>query len=379
MRVLLDVDAIAPPLTGIGRYALALAQGLQKSRRIQKVEFFTVARKFNHLEDLLQEERTLTKLKRNIPATRVMRKLYHLAGKLQFKSQIKPKNFNLFHSPNHRLLPFNGNTVSTFHDLSLERFPEFHPPQRLQIWRNEILPTAARASHIITDSEFVRQEVMEFLKVSSDRVTAVPLGVGMAYRDYNERECTEVLARFGLRYGEFCLVVSTIEPRKNFERLLKAFENLPAEIQKSFPLAIAGAKGWLNNDIHVAIDRLITRGAAIRLGYVAETDLPRLYAAAAVMTYPTLYEGFGLPILEAMASGTAVLTSNCSSIPEVAGNACQMVDPYSVEAISAGLQQILEDNMQREQLERAGLMQAKKFTWQKCVDQTIDVYEKLTS
>jgi len=115
------------------------------------------------------------------------------------------------------------------------------------------------------------------------------------------------------------------------------------------------------------------------LGYVAEADLPKLYAAAAVFVYPSLYEGFGLPVLEAMASGTAVLSSKSSSIPEVAGDACLLVDPYSVEEISDGLRQMLDNPERRSQWAQAGLVRAGEFTWQKCVDQTIDVYEKLTT
>ncbi len=378
MRVLLDVDAIAPPLTGIGRYALALARGLQQSRRIDKVDFFAVGRKVNRIEDLLREEQFLVKLKRHVPATRVVRKLYHLASKLQFKSQINYSRYNVFHSPNYRLMPFKGRTVSTFHDLSIERFPEFHPPERLVIWHKEIRPVVERVSHLIADSEFIRQEIIELLGVSPERITAIHLGVDNAFRSYNEYECHDALVRYGLRHGEFCLAVATIEPRKNFLRLLKAFELLPPELRKAYPLAIAGAKGWLNDDIHDAIGRLVAQGAVIRLGYIAESDLPKLYASAAVFAYPSLYEGFGLPVLEAMASGTAVLSSKSSSIPEVAGDACLLVDPYSVEEISDGLRQMLDNPERRSQWAQAGLVRAREFTWQKCVDQTIDVYEKLT-
>ena len=377
MRVLLDVEAIAPPLTGIGRYALALARGLQQSRRIERVDFFTVGREVKNLDDLLREGQAMAKLKRHVPATRVVRKIYHLIRKLAFRSRIDTRRYDVFHSPNYRLMPFEGKTVATFHDVSLERFPEFHPPERAVLWHKEIRPVLDRVSHIIADSEFTRREIIELLGVSPDRVTAVYLGVDDSFRPHDKTECQEVLSKFGLAYDGFCLAVATLEPRKNFERLLKAFEELPPTLRQGYPLAIAGARGWLNADIHAAIDRLAAQGAVIRLGYVAEADLPKLYAAAAVFAYPSLYEGFGLPVLEAMASGTAVLSSNVSSIPEVAGNACVLVDPYAIEAISAGWQQLLTQPDMRAERVRAGLLRAREFTWEKCVDQTIDVYEKL--
>jgi glycosyltransferase involved in cell wall biosynthesis len=377
MKVLLDVDAIAPPLTGIGRYALALAMGLQQSPRVESVDFFTLGRRVDHIEDLLREDQPMTRLRRNIPAKQVIRKLYHLFSRMKFQLQTRSRHYDIFHSPNYRLMPFKGMTISTFHDLSLERYPQFHPPERLVWWENAVRPVAKRAGHLITDSEFVRQEIMGLLGVAPDRISAIPLGVDDAFKPHDVAECREALSKYGLNYDKYCLAVATIEPRKNYERLLQAYELLPPAIRNEYPLVIVGSKGWLSENIHAAIDRLVARGTVIKLGYVAEADLPKLYAGASLFAYPSLYEGFGLPVLEAMASGTAVLSSNASSIPEVAGNACVLVDPYSVEAISEGLRQLLDDPGKRADLEEAGLHRAKQFTWGNCVDQTISLYERL--
>jgi glycosyltransferase involved in cell wall biosynthesis len=378
MRVLLDVDAIAPSLTGIGRYVLALARGLQQSQRIDKVDFFTAGRKVDNVDSLLLSDRPMASLRRCIPPTRRVRQLYRLYSDWKFRTWTHAHNYDIYHSPSYRLAPFKGKSVVTFHDLSFERHPGFHPPDRSRFWQEEVRSVVKRATHIIADSEFTRQEIVDLLGVSPTMVTTIHLGVDNQFRDYDESECLDVLSKHGLSYNAFCLVVATIEPRKNFERLLRAFEMLPTDVRRSYPLVVAGGEGWLSASNHAAIDQLAHRGELVKLGYVAEADLPKLYAAAAVFVYPSLYEGFGLPVLEAMASGTAVLSSKSSSIPEVAGDACLLVDPYSVEEISDGLRQMLDNPERRSQWAQAGLVRAREFTWQKCVDQTIDIYEKLT-
>jgi len=159
--------------------------------------------------------------------------------------------------------------------------------------------------------------------------------------------------------------------------LLEAFEGLPKEVRLSYPLVIVGDKGWRSADIHKRITQLVKKEEAMHLGYVDEQDIPMLYSAALVFLYPSLYEGFGLPILEAMASGTTVLSSNRTSMPEVAGKACLLVDPYSVQEISDGWQRLLEDKVLRTKLVDAGLKRSKMFSWQQCAQQTINVYKKL--
>ncbi len=377
MKVILDVDALAPPLTGIGRYALALARGLQSSERIKEVKFFSLGRWVDDVESLLSQNSSLSALRRHVPFRRCVRWAYRRLSEWKFRQQTHQIADYIYHAPSYSLLSFPGKSVVTIHDLSFVRHPEFHPQERAMFWQSEVKSIVARADHIITDSEFQRTEIVELLGVDAHKVTAVHLGVDPSFQKYDESACVGVMAKYGLRYNAYCLVVATIEPRKNFIRLLAAFERLPNTLRKSFPLAIVGDKGWLSDDIHASIERLVKEGEAMRLGYVAEGDLPKLYAAATMFVYPSLYEGFGLPVLEAMACGTAVLSSNVSSIPEVVGDAGLLVNPYSIDEIEKGWITLLEDKVARASFETLGLQQASQFSWDKCINETIDVYKRL--
>jgi alpha-1,3-rhamnosyl/mannosyltransferase len=226
---------------------------------------------------------------------------------------------------------------------------------------------AKQAAHIITVSEFQRQEIIDLLDVKTEKISVVYLGVEPKFKVYSEAACKATLDKYNLQYKHYSLVVSTIEPRKNSLRLLEAFESLPKEVRLSYPLVIVGDKGWRSADIHKRITQLVKKEEAMHLGYVDEQDIPMLYSAALVFLYPSLYEGFGLPILEAMASGTTVLSSNRTSMPEVAGKACLLVDPYSVQEISDGWQRLLEDKVLRTKLVDAGLKRSKMFSWQQCM------------
>ena len=208
-------------------------------------------------------------------------------------------------------------------------------------------------------------------------VNAVHLGVEPKFRVYSEQDCQASLDKYGLAFKAFNLVVATVEPRKNFKRLLKAFQSLPVAVRKAYPLAVVGDKGWLSDDIHQMIATLENGNEAVSLGYVDELDLPKLYSAAAIFVYPSLYEGFGLPVLEAMASGIAVLTSNTTSIPEVAGDACVLVDPLSIEDITDKWLDLLESDECRKMMSSKGQERAKLFSWEACIQNTIDVYSKL--
>jgi len=386
MKVILEVNALKPPLTGIGRYTLRLAQGLKTNPDVEEVKFFTSSGWLESIDTFeskinegnISNSNLRSFLRTNIPCKSLARKGYQKYSDWQFKRNLKGLSDFIYHGPNYQLMPFSGRSVATIHDLSFIRHPEFHPKERVQYWQKEIYKVADRASHLITDSEFQRQEIIELLNVKPDDVSAVHLGVESKFRVYSEQACQASLGKYGLAFKAFNLVVATIEPRKNFERLLKAFQNLPVAVRRAYPLAVVGDKGWLSDDIHQTIATLEEDNEAVSLGYVDEADLPILYSAAAVFVYPSLYEGFGLPVLEAMASGTAVLTSNTTSIPEVAGDACVLVDPLCIEDITDKWLDLLESDERRKMMSSRGQERAKLFSWEKCTQNTINVYSKIS-
>jgi alpha-1,3-rhamnosyl/mannosyltransferase len=281
---------------------------------------------------------------------------------------------HLFHSPNYFLPDPVERGVVTVHDLSVFRFPETHPAERLRHFERSFASTLRRASHLITDSEAIRHEVASYFNWPLDRITAVPLGVRREFRPYRVDELIGPLAPFGLVPGRYTLSVSTLEPRKRIDRLLAAYAALPVTLRMQYPLVLIGGAGWLSDTLHRAIARAEEEGWLRYLGFVPEALLPAFYAGAHAFFMPSKYEGFGLPVLEALASGVPTLTSNTSSLPEVAGDAAWLVEPDDHAALCDGVERVLTDDTWRSEASMRGLAIARALTWERCATRTIDVY-----
>jgi alpha-1,3-rhamnosyl/mannosyltransferase len=188
----------------------------------------------------------------------------------------------------------------------------------------------------------------------------------------------DALRPLGLTVQGYSLFVGTVEPRKNLSALLDAYEGLPALQRSTYPLVIAGGRGWLSNDIHARMSKAASAGWLHYLSYVPQERLPALYSGARLFVYPSLYEGFGLPLLEAMASGVPVVCSNIPSLHEVAGDAARLVDPFDVAGLQAAISRGLEDEDWRDTAVQQGIQRAAGFTWQRCARQTVEVYQAVT-
>jgi alpha-1,3-rhamnosyl/mannosyltransferase len=184
----------------------------------------------------------------------------------------------------------------------------------------------------------------------------------------------ETLSAYGLNYGRYLLVVATLEPRKNLARLVEAYSCLDNNVRNHYPLVIAGAKGWLTEHLETRLAPLERNGQVKRLGYITQQDLPLIYAGAHGFVVPSLYEGFGLPLLEAMASGVPALTSCRSSLPEVAGENALLVEPENIDELATGIVQLIEDDSWRKTVIRGGLQQALNYSWERCIADTIGIY-----
>ena len=377
LDVILNVDAISPPLTGIGRYALELARGLARHEAIGELRYFAGYRWVEHPDAALKSNSALASIRRNIPLKSVALDLYFRARQLAFSRLTSKMRGFVMHSPNYLLLKHDGPTVATIHDLSWLHYPEYHPVERVRAMNREMPRTFERATKLVTDSGFVRGELIERFGIEPSRVVAVPLGADESYAPRTEAECAGVLANFKLGYGRYLLSVATLEPRKNLERLLEAFARLPEAVRRQYPLAIAGVRGWHAASIERSADALERRGELVRLGYVDEADLPTLFAGARAFAFVSLYEGFGLPPLEAMKSGIPVLVGRGSAVSEVTGGAALEVDPLDVEAISAGLARVLDDDAWRDAARLRGLERATHYGWPRCVDETVAVYRSV--
>jgi alpha-1,3-rhamnosyl/mannosyltransferase len=374
MNVILNVDAITPPLTGIGQYALRLAQGLQQSTEIQNLKFFSAYHWVESPEAALRANLPLARARHHIPYKNLAIHLYSSLRSGFFRYHTFRLHDYVLHTPNYILMPFAGPSITTVHDLSYIHYPEYHPAERISFMERQMPRTLAQATAVITDSEFVKREIVEILGVPEAKVYAVPLGVNADFHPRNEFELAETLSAYGLSYGRYLLVVATLEPRKNLARLVEAYSCLDNNVRNHNPLVIAGAKGWLTEHLETRLAPLERNGQIKRLGYITQQDLPLIYAGAHGFVFPSLYEGFGLPLLEAMASGIPALTSCRSSLPEVAGENALLVEPENIDELATGIVQLIEDDSWRKTVIRGGLQQALNYSWERCIADTIGIY-----
>ncbi len=260
--------------------------------------------------------------------------------------------------------------VVTVHDLCVVKFPQWFPRRWQAFHRRGLELAMKRASAILVDSESTFIDLLELYPGSGKRVRVVPLGVEAPPRPDPER-VQDSLRRMGIA-GEFALFVGTLEPRKNLLRLIEAFGRVAGD----HALVLAGAPGWDYHEVFRAAERA---GSRVKLtGYVGPLELEALFAGATLFAYPSLYEGFGLPVLEAMARGVPVLTSQISSLAEVGEGAGLMVDPHDTESIADGLQDLLSDAGLRERLRAAGKAKAASYTWEKTARGTLAAYREVT-
>lgn len=310
------------------------------------------------------------------PAGRLLARWGRLARGNPFPIEMFAGPVDVFHGPNYMLPAQRGKAalVVTVHDLSVLRYPQWHPARRVLAHRLALRRTVRAVDHVITDTETIRDEVIADLGVNPEQVTAIPLALPPSVRHGAPAELRAALDRWGLSPREYFLFAGAIEPRKNLGRLLDAMTALRARRRGVPPLILVGPPGWRNREIR---DRLAGAGPCVRyLGFVPPQDLATLMAGSAAFLLPSLYEGFGLPVLEAMACGVPVVTSRGGALEEVAGAAALLVDPRDVEAIAAGIERALDDTTLREALIRLGLARAAQFSWDRAARETLRVYER---
>ncbi|MBC7235348.1 MAG: glycosyltransferase family 4 protein, partial [Chloroflexi bacterium] len=281
---------------------------------------------------------------------------------------------DLFHSPDFSLPPVcRAKTVLTVHDLSFMRCPGCFPAPLLAYLMRAVPRSVRRANMVLADSQSTRDDLMELLLVPQERVAVLYPGVEPHFSAQKSAQDDLILARYGIRWP-YILGLGTLQPRKNFVRLIEAFGRLRQERPVPHRLVIGGERGWLYQEIDETIARLKLNNRVHLIGFVADEDLPALYRGAAVLAFPSLYEGFGLPVLEAMACGTPVVTSTTSSLPEVAGEAALLVPPKDVEALADALWRLLDDGALRNDLRAKGFEQAKRFTWERAAKALLGIY-----
>ncbi|RLC69773.1 MAG: glycosyltransferase family 1 protein [Chloroflexi bacterium] len=291
---------------------------------------------------------------------------------------------DVFHSPDFTLPPvWRARAVLTVHDLSFLRVPECFTGALRRYLERVVPRSVRRADHVIADSHSTKRDLVELLGTPAGKVTVIHSGVEPRFRPIVDRAALgPVRQRYDLP-ERFIISVGTLQPRKNFATLVEAFARLKSETgnwkpgARSLKLVIAGGRGWLYEEIFARVEALGLQGDVLFPGFVADEDLPALYNLAEAFVLPSLYEGFGLPPLEAMACGTPVVTSNVSSLPEVVGDAGLMVEPADVESLAAAIERVLEDGGLRREMVQRGLARAKEFTWERAARRLLGVYTRM--
>jgi len=288
-------------------------------------------------------------------------------------------SFALFHGTNFAL-PYWAScpTVLTIHDLSLLLYPETHEKRLVRRARVKLPLTARKATAIITPSETVKGEVCEHLGVRADKVFAIPEAARACFYPMPAAESRLVSERLGVE-AEFILFVGTVEPRKNLLTLVRAFEQIIRSNSSKLQLVIAGEKGWLSGDLMDYLRDSHIGERVLFTGHLPDEDLRALYSSCRVFVYPSLYEGFGLPLLEAMACGAPVVTSRIPSIVETVADVARLISPTDVDDLARGITALLDDAGEREHRSTAGIAHAKEFSWERTARATWEVYQKLST
>lgn len=392
MKVLMGTESLRPPLTGIGNYTLNLLREFQALPAIDVVDCFDGDRFSPAAEVLKGHDRPSqpvsavgpgggwkSKLRGSLRSLPLAYRLKAACSESRFRQGGRTRQDFVYHEPNFILKPHDGPSVTTVHDLSFVSHPQFHPAERVA-WLNRQLPrTLERADFVITDSEIVRAQLIKTFSVAPDRVAAIYLGADSRFVPRTQEAAQSVLAKYNLVHGRYLAFVGTIEPRKGLSVLLDAWERLPAVLRRNWPLVIAGAPGWRNADLIARIQALQAKDEVRFLQFVSSDDLPFIYAGAATFIYPSFYEGFGLPVLEAMASGVPVICGAGTSMAEFTDGACRLFDVEDAGALALAISELIEDPALRSRMAHDGQSRASQFSWSRCAQETLQAYIKASS
>ena len=375
MKILLDAFPLNAPKSGVGYYTYHLLKALSKIYQNEDEFIYFYGRRFS--KNIIDRPATVDAATRKTLKA-LFRDPYRITQPIKeliFKFGAKRINPDIYHDTNYVLLPYSGRQVVTVFDMSIKRFPETHPAGRVKFFNEYFDKRIPKADHILSISEFTKNELIEIMGISPDKITVTPLAQPENFYRPSFRQIQKFKKDNQLPDNYF-LYLGNIEPRKNLITLIQAFKHF-SDSNHNIKLILAGSQTWLSETVIQEIKNLNLENSVFMPGYVNEKDLPLWYASALAFVYPSKYEGFGLPVIEAMATGTPVITSNVSSLPEVAGDAAILIPPDDIDSWASSMSAIANPSKMREKLISSGLARAETFSWEKCARMTHDVYEKV--
>jgi len=368
--ILLNAAPLCTVLSGVARYTRSLYLAILEQQLVDVGYFCN-----GWFQDTMPEQSGNPKGGK-LPSwiREILREVRFKYIEYKLKKIVGNGNFDVYHETGAFPLLENTDipTVMTIYDLSLVKFKHCHPVDRVRLFERHFYKRIDVVDHFITISEFVRQEIIETFHVPPEKVTAIPLAVENYFMRKPEEEVSYFKHEKGLP-DRYILTVGTHEPRKNIATLIRAM----AHTKEKYTLVSTGWSGWLNSEFQQEVRKLKMEKRIILLGHIPDEELVLLYNGASLMVYPSLYEGFGLPILEAMACGCPVICSNTSSMPEVAGGAAILISPENEIDIAEAIDKIMMNKKLSQQLTESGYKRAKEFNWKTTAQQTLSIFEQV--
>jgi glycosyltransferase involved in cell wall biosynthesis len=370
MKIGFIIDRLNRPLTGVGNYVYHLTKELLK---IDKDKIYLI--NYNIFGDPHVDNKIMI-IKNYFKS--FPKPYYFWNWYLNYKLNITNIGLDVIHSPEsstiYMKLRFQKKII-TVHDIRQYLYPDISNSMNKYGYKIFFPKALKSTDKIITVSHHTKNDIIKHFKIPENKIKVIHLAANENYKPLNEKEIINIKQKYNLNYP-FILYVGALEQHKNIPTLLKALYKLKKQGIKH-KLVITGKKGWKYKSIFETMEKLNLQKDVIFTGYVPDEDLPALYNAADLFVYPSLYEGFGLPPLEAMQCGTPVITSNTSSLPEVVGDAGIMVNPYDVDELANNIYEVLTNDGLREELSKKGLERAKLFSWKKCAEEHLKVYEEV--
>ena len=383
MRIGIDVSRYFDRSGGVGIYAANLLKYLlkiDKNNEYNAYSFFynCFPSNWKH-KKIIDEFRKYGKVnfsQINLPTSILKRKWNN--SSIEKKEKLMG-SVDIIHSTAY-MIPelFNARLVVTIHDLSFLIFPEYHTKENYELVLSNLIYLNSRPDMVICDSLQTKKDVIKYFHVPEEKLIVIYLGVDDSFREEIDSDFRKkILEKYGLT-GKYLLCVASVEPRKNFLRIINVFsEFIKQEEYKEYSLVCVGGRGWKNIEIYSLVKQKNLEGKIKFLRSIEECELAPIYNQAEIFLYPSLYEGFGLPVLEAMACAVPVITSNVSSLPEVASDAAILVNPYSEKDIYTAVCSLLENGSLRKKLISKGLDRVREFSWEKTARETLKVYHEV--
>ncbi|QEH66970.1 glycosyltransferase family 1 protein [Cellulosilyticum sp. ST5] len=377
MKIAIELQPCLKNRSGVGVYTYELSKRLQAYEQIElQGDVFNFLERNDLKQDLMGID--FNKETCKLFPYGVYRRIWHY---LPIKyNQLFKREAQLTHFFNFIVPPrIQGKVMNTIYDLTFEFYPETMDKRNLRRIKRDLAYSLERPDKIITISEATKQDMIQHLRVDPSKIEVIYCGVDFKHFNEARNNSQSVREKYQLP-DQYILYIGTLEPRKNIETLIEAFKRFKIEGDKSnaeIKLVLAGKKGWLYEGIFKKIQELGLEDDVVDLGYIDEIDKPALYQMAQCFVFPSIYEGFGIPVIEAMAAGTPVITTNVSSLPEVAGEAGLLVDPKDTIAIAESMYQLTTNEAKKQELIQKGYTQAQKFSWETSAEKLYRVYKEL--